>query len=134
MKNWRKWLYDTLRGMGSLTAIVPQAQIKMAGTMNSVPKTRPFIVAVLEESTPEIVEASAQDVRIWVHDNPGSYERIDDALEVLRSLEGPVMGSDGGIYARWQGDSRYLDDPENFYTPDSRMSVLLVSLTGQVPR
>ena len=107
--NWRAWVYDKLRLGPAVTSIVAE-RIYSSGELEAAPKDKPFIVLRFDDETPEIEEASFQDVTVWVHDEPGSYVRIDEALSAVRTtLEGPVVAPDG-VYATWLGDSPDLAD------------------------
>lgn len=108
--DWRTWLYARLDAP-ELTAIVPRGSHFGAGSIDENVEPRPFIVikagAELRGPFPGVSENFAT---IWVHDEPGSYTRIDDALKVIRAvLEGAVTDL-GGVACRWQGDSAELAD------------------------
>jgi hypothetical protein len=110
--DWHTWLWDLLRGDPEHTNLVSAEQIHHRGTLQETPTERPFEVLRFENETPELEEASFQDVTIWVHDNPGSYMNIDAILRQIRmTLEGPVTSQEG-IMAIWQGDSPDLFDDE----------------------
>ena len=107
--NWRAWVYDRLRTSTPVTNIVGD-RIYSAGELEATPKLKPFMVLRFDTETPEIEEASFQDVTVWVHNEPGSYVDIDAALAAIRqTLEGPVAAPDG-VYATWLGDSPDLAD------------------------
>jgi len=94
---------------------MPATSVFAAGSMEGRESVRPFVVVMLgsnfaafsESDKPYVV---SQDAAIWVHDEPGSYKRIDATLEVLRNaIAGQVNEA---IAATWQGDSPELSDPD----------------------
>lgn len=113
--NWRAWLYSTLAANGAVTALVPAQRIHAAGSLEAREEVKPFIVIRLGFNAAELNEAdkpevTAQDSAIWVHDEPGSYKRIDAVLIAVRAaLVGQVQTA---IACSWQGDSGELSDPD----------------------
>lgn len=113
--NWRSWLHAQLTANAGVIAIVPAVRIWSAGSLEARQATRPFIVIRLGFSSPELNEADAPEITntfstIWVHDEPGSYKRIDTALTAIRTaLVGQVSTA---IACLWQGDSGELADQE----------------------
>lgn len=86
-------------------AVFTDANTFGAGSLGDNPPTiRPFVVIRLlpRRSTLKQGVANLQQVEIWVHDNPGSYTRIDEMLDSLK-----LMTSD---LVRWEGDSQDLSD------------------------
>jgi hypothetical protein len=107
--DWRTYVYQTLQNDAGLTSIVGH-RIYSAGTVEETPSRKPFIVLVFEELTPQFEGADIQALTVWVHDNPGSYLRIGEVLERIRTaLVGPVVATNG-VAIRWDGDSRDLAD------------------------
>jgi hypothetical protein len=107
---WRGYVWEKLRADAGLTAIVPVDSVFASGSMEEVPADKPFIVLRFDPATPAIKPAMIQDFSVWVHDDPGSYARIDQVLGIIRTmLPGPVP-DDGGILIEWQGDSPELAD------------------------
>jgi hypothetical protein len=94
---WREWLYGKLTGTPALTALVPTSAVLSAGAMpGGVPSARPFIVFRFVDDVPQLrdgqeVVARNQLAQVWIYDNPGSYDRIDEILAVVEdALVGPV--------------------------------------------
>lgn len=115
--NWRAWLYTRLTNNAALTALVPADRIHAAGSLEWREAARPFIVVRLGVDNPELNEAdaphvTAQDAAVWVHDDPGSYKRIDEILTAVRHAVAGQVTETGGIACMWQGDSAELSDPD----------------------
>jgi hypothetical protein len=112
--NWRSWLYNELTTDAAVIAIVPAPRILAAGSLEVRQEDRPFIVVRLGPDVTELSDGGApeitsQEATIWVHDEPGSYKRIDTILAAVRkSLVGQVVTA---IACIWQGDSGELADP-----------------------
>lgn len=113
--NWRAWIYDRLSTDAAVLALVPAQRIQAAGSLEARENVKPFIVFRLGADAPELNDADApyvtgQDAAVWVHDEPGSYKRIDTIIQAVRTaLVGQVPTA---IAATWQGDSGELSDPD----------------------
>ncbi len=109
--NWRVWVKQKLDGITTLTNIVPTTSIFAAGSLTSIPQTRPFLIIKIGLASPELKdEVNATDLTISVHDAVGTYTNIDTVLSILRNaLEGQVSDA-GGVYCIWRGDSDDLSD------------------------
>jgi len=113
--NWRAWLYQTLTAHPTVLSLVPAQRIHAAGSLEAREEVKPFIVIRLGFNFPELNEAdtpeiTAQEAAIWVHDEPGSYKRIDAILDAVRAaLVGQVPTA---VACSWQGDSGELADPD----------------------
>ena len=113
--NWRAWLHTRITTDVGILALLPATSIFAAGSMEGREATRPFAVVRLGGNLSELNDADkpyaiSQDAVVWVHDEPGSYKRIDAILELVRAaLAGQVTEA---IAAIWQGDSPELSDPE----------------------
>jgi hypothetical protein len=105
--DWRSWLYDVLSSNGGITALVGD---RIYSQLETPPEQKPFLVFRI---TGDVVDVGPlTDVTVWVHDQPGSYVRIDQILALVRNvLEGPVPES-GAIAAQWTGNSGDLADPD----------------------
>lgn len=104
--NWRTWIKETLSEDEDVTDIVPADRIISSG-LEHPPEARPFIIVRLFPVTTMLKEGIAhrQIADVSVHDEPGSYVRIDACLSAVRTaLAGPVA-SVGGVACEWQGDS-----------------------------
>lgn len=110
--NWTKYLMDTLTADSELD----EFRILPGGAAEGVIENKPFIMVKMGAVNPEMegdmrAYAESTNGEIWVHDNPGSFKRIDDTLSHLRnSLSGPVPSATGGIACTWQGNSPELSD------------------------
>lgn len=103
--DWRTWVYDRLDEDTNIAALVGD---RIYSTLDGSPDERPFIVIRFSGSVPDV--GDFQDVAIWVHDDPGSYVRIDTLLGLIRTkLVGPVAQQDA-VAVVWQGDSPDLAD------------------------
>jgi len=128
--DWRKWAYEKLLATPALLAVVPEAFIFGDGSLVGSPSERPFIVLAFGGDTAELNDGDApavtsRSLSIWVHDTPGSYERIDNVLGFIRnSLVGQVA-SPGATGCFWQGDSSDLAD-DNYGTIVRNSSFRLV--------
>ena len=115
--NWRAWLHTRITTDVGILALLPATSVFAAGAMEGREATRPFAVIRIGSSAAELSDADkpfvvSQDAAVWVHDEPGSYKRIDAILEaMLAALAGQVSDATG-IAALWQGDSPELSDPD----------------------
>ena len=115
--NWRMWLRTTLQNFNDLTALIPAGSIYASGQLVGSPKLKPFIVMHTGSTDVVFNDGGAPDVVsnnavIWVHDEPGSYDLIDEALtQVRRALIGQVAAP-SGIACQWVGDSGELSNPD----------------------
>lgn len=128
----RAWFIYKLRGDLQLTNLVPPAQIIAAGGMGLpgtpvVEQPKPFIIIRAATTGKSLTGGDGvhnyEFWEIWVHDNPGSYERIiGPALRRIRTIcEGVQTQNlpDGGYlsWVEWLGDSAdLLDDGFNTAT------------------
>jgi hypothetical protein len=104
--DWRTWMYGFLNNL-------LESDVNGDGSLNSVPEARPFIIVRLDQAVPEFEGTSDQDVTLWVHDDPGSYLRIDNIIANIRqALDRQPVTEAGGITAVWQGDSGDLADDD----------------------
>lgn len=111
--DWRQWLFDQLTAALVTPEIVDA--VYAAGAVPANPSARPFIVIALGEETSDLQDgfqtaASSQASTLWIHDNPGSYGRIDRILKLVRSVIAGQVSEEGAIACVWQGDSGELSD------------------------
>lgn len=113
--DWRVWLYDQLRLWDPFTAIIPADSIYGGGSLKGAPNDKPFAVISLDPELPGPFKGvSYQDCTIRLHDEPGDYMRIGDALrEAKAAIDGANPKVAGLIGCVWQGDSADLAD--DFY-------------------
>lgn len=109
--NWREWVYAQLVGDTDVTDLVPAERIYGGGALTGHPGAVPFVVL---RFGPEVERAGRaareKECAVWVHDDPGSYLRIDEVLAAVRwALVGSVSEA-GAIAVEWQGTSPDLAD------------------------
>lgn len=113
--NWRAWLKERLDEDGALTSVIPANRIHGAGSLTGSPGKRPFALIHLGEELPVfneggVPEVTSNEAVIWIHDDPGSYDQIDEILVlVIAQLTGQVS-EETGIACVWQGNSGELSD------------------------
>ena len=93
----RTWLYDTLVGSFELRTLFEYntddwpSQVMPRESQSVIPH-KPFIIYGLGNNTNEDLsedpghEAHRQFFQIWLHDEGGDYQRIDDALVIVKAL------------------------------------------------
>jgi hypothetical protein len=110
--NWRRWIYDTLRADAAVTTIVPQSSILGAGSITGRIDTKPFIIITKMPSIPTVKVGTAYrlSVRVWAHDVPGSYQRIDSVLRAAQTALSVVVALPGAVRCEWQDSSQDLAD------------------------
>jgi len=115
---WRTWVAEQLRAYTPLTDIIPPKYMRAAGSLTGRPDQVPFlIVEVGANYTGPYPSVSEQDLYVHVHDEPGDFMRIDDAIDKVRLAlmsgedvqTAPVRTIDG-VSCAWQNDSRDLSD------------------------
>lgn len=118
--NVHEWLHQSLSSNVSLVS-KSKGGIMEASYMIQVPDAKPFIIHKLSGTSPllsreENGPVRATPVQIYVHDEPGTYQRIADTLfEVQVALIGPpFLVPDADLVAcRWEGDSSQIpEDPK----------------------
>jgi hypothetical protein len=67
----------------ALTALIPADRWIQAGSLDEMP-ARPFAVIRLIDGTQTIVYSEQPRFEIWVHDDRGSYIKIDQILRLVR--------------------------------------------------
>jgi hypothetical protein len=96
----RVFLFDTLAGSTDLQAKLgftsdaasARAKIKPRESASNINIVKPYLVYGIGNATNEDLaedtdhEAYRQFFQIWVHDEGGSYQLIDDTLEILKNL------------------------------------------------
>ena len=118
----RGWLYDLLVSssvlqahLGGPTGIVDQ--IIPRRSEGSIPDMKPFIIFGLGNSTAEglgdstadDVEAERQFFQIWVHDEGGSFVRIDQMVDEVKRLLSGASHSPANVLT-----VRYLETSQEF--------------------
>lgn len=114
--NWRTFVFGRLNASAPVKLDVLDGYIFGAGSLRGSPDKRPFLVIAFSSEFGEINDGdvpvvTSQLLTLWAHDDPGDYTRIDRVLRNSQlALQGPVV-EQGGIFARWQGNSGDLADP-----------------------
>lgn len=113
--NWRQFLFERLAADVPFTDEIPTSRIFGAGSKIGQSIDKPFVIVKIGDSYPELLddnipEASSTLSTIWVHDEPGSYVRIDRLLLAIRSIVLARITSGDGIACLWQGDSVEFSD------------------------
>lgn len=77
---------------------------------------RPFAVIRIGVASPGMAHIKRGTAEIWIHDDPGSYDRIDGILKsIYDRLDGAEhLTDDEGnelMSSSWQGTSGDLNDP-----------------------
>lgn len=112
--DWRTWVHATLVAAPAVTQSVPAVDIIGSGSA-VMPKRRPCIVIRMEEDGKAFRGAESarnRQATIWVHDDFGSFLRIDAILGAIKlALEG-APAAPGVVCAEWQGDSIDLNDAD----------------------
>lgn len=124
--DWRQWIFETLVSSSSLTAIVNETSIFSAGAVTGRPDTTPFIVIRLGLTSPRVGDARECEGSIWVHDDPGSYDRIDNILNIIENVLdiGPVPEIKA-ISCEWTGrSSDFSDDVFQTITKNSTFNLI----------
>lgn len=112
---WRTWLKTKLDAGAPYSGPILTTSIYGAGSLTGTPKKKPFIMIRVGSDVPVFNEGGIPEIVskegvVWVHDEPGSYDTIDQVLsEVIAQLAGQVSEV-GGIACVWQGSSPELAD------------------------
>jgi hypothetical protein len=110
----RKAIVELLQASAPLVAQVPAARWYAAGAVEDTPQT-PFIVVRWLSPVP-LVPSWGEQLRLDVHDNRGSYTRIDAVLKLIKAVLEPAeqyVGSDGRItQCDYTGHSGDQEDPD----------------------
>jgi hypothetical protein len=106
----RALVHQWLTSHAALTALIPAERWIQQGALDN-PPARPFAVVGFTDR-PRSDVGSAQP--IWVHDDRGSYSRIDSVVELLEAdlpNATPLEDSANRIVdIRWDGSSADLTD------------------------
>jgi hypothetical protein len=112
--DWRLWVYERTRQLQALEDIIGgEENIYAAGALTAAPEHKPFIILRMDADTPDLNDGDApliasRTLTVWVHDEPGSYVRIEGVLALLRTaLIGQVPTA---VACAWLGDTGDLAD------------------------
>jgi len=127
----RSLLYAAIVNEPDLITAIPANRWIAGGAVDTAP-ARPFAVIRIVDGPPSISKAVQPRAQIWIHDNRGSYTRIDAILAILRqTLENAFPAEDSNsriVCAEWTGDSPDLTDEG--YNTNTRYSSF--TLTGRI--
>lgn len=87
--------------------------LRAGGSLTGPPTKRPFAVYRMNVTNPSLrgdddVEARDETVEVWVHDDPGSYVRIEAILETVEAL----LKASAALRCRYNAESAELADDE----------------------
>lgn len=110
--NWRQWTYEKLIADGTFTALIPAASVLGAGSVDMIPDTKPFAVIKMDVRIPAIKEGVAhkQTLRLWLHDEPGSYVVLDQAVQAARAALSGYVAQSGAVRCEHRDVSPDLAD------------------------
>lgn len=111
--DWREWLNEQLNDP-AVSSLVG-GRIFAAGSLKGAPKDKPFVTFRLGQTISELNDDGKPHVFrheaiVFIHDVPGSYRRIDNLLNVVRSILVGQVSAESAIACTWQGDSGELSD------------------------
>lgn len=109
--DWRTWVFEALTEDAGVIAVLGD---RVFSEVEAEPE-KPFAVVRMVQNTPEVHQvegAISTTTTIWVHDEPGSYVRIDNLLSLIRTAIKAKSDLSGvGIFqAIWTGDGPDLAD------------------------
>ena len=117
----RQWLYDTLLNDPNLSAVVGD-RIFQGESMTSAQITKPYLVYRLGNDTDENFGGEGRTdpqphrtfFQVYIHDEPGDYDVIDNAVRLIKNAFRAVGGSpeDGIMAVRYLETSRDMDDAD----------------------
>jgi hypothetical protein len=125
----RTVLFNAVTSDPALLALVPADGWLARGSVDTRPDTVPFVVMAVGETPRRMGATELVDITYWVHDERGSYVRIDGILSALEKFFenlGYQEGTDYEVSAvEWQGRSPDLDD-DGFKTATRNVSFRVV--------
>jgi hypothetical protein len=96
----------------ALTNIIPAAQWIDASAVLDKPPHRPFAVFRYGEMQHVAKPGAFHLLRVWVHDEAGSYAQIEKVLDLLRANLERVHDKQSKILCiEWQSNGEDLSDP-----------------------
>lgn len=111
--DWRQWYYEKISQTQDILDVIPVEYIFGSGSLDTVPPHKPFMVLRNDAAIPLLNDGDApliadKTLFVWIHDEPGSYARIDGLLDIVRGiLVGQVTDA---VACTWSGDSGDLAD------------------------
>lgn len=103
-------VYSLLTSDPELISLGFTAETMIRSTGTDSPTARPFGIIAWSEDTPAFANVGSTIVRVWLYDEPGSYDRIDDGISRVRQILTAavnVSGADGYTLSQavWAGNS-----------------------------
>jgi hypothetical protein len=126
----RRLVYQALINSSALTQVIPVQRWIQAGAMDlAIP--RPFAVIRMTDGAPSISKSVQPSLQIWIHDDRGSYTRIDSTLELVKTALNAAVPLEDATHRivdiNWTGDSPDLVD-EGY---DTNTKYASFTLTGR---
>lgn len=121
----REILYSLLSMNTDIIAKIPAARIKPLGGLETPPQL-PWIGFKLLPLDRGIGPVNVQNAEVWVYDNPGSYELIDQVGRLVRAalLNAPprsFLGSDGKLL--WLNAVEFVTESGDLFDDQWRAAV-----------
>ncbi|QPX62564.1 tail terminator [Arthrobacter phage Wollypog] len=129
----RTTVYNLLRGV---SIDIPDERIYQMGSIDETP-VRPFMVYRLTGGGSGVTAnhpSKAVRLEVWVHDQPGSYTRIDDTLRDVEERFADVLHAsyrEGESISQIAFDSRSPDLDDTGFRTICRMSSFTLIGKGQ---
>lgn len=123
----RKLVYAALTSSAPLVAAIPEDRWIQGGSVDS-PPARPFAIYRIVDVPPSVVGSGQPRLEVWIHDNRGSYTRIDSILELVRTVLYSAVPMENATHrivdVEWTGDSPDLvDEGYNTNTRNARFTL-----------
>jgi hypothetical protein len=126
----RKLIYEWLTSDDYLTSVIPADRWLQQGAMDD-PPARPFAIVGFDDRPRSNIGSPQPRISIWVHDNRGSYFRIDDVIKYLEEELPNAVPLEDDSYRiadiRWDASSGDLTD--DGYSTNTRNARFI--LTGR---
>jgi hypothetical protein len=109
----RSLIHNALTNEAELTALVPAERWVARSALDDRPET-PFVVLAMGAVTPALASVRRGGLSVWVHDDRGSYVRIDSILDIvekrLLSYVHRTFGDAELMVVEFEGRSDDLED------------------------
>lgn len=108
--NWPEWVFNELTTDAPFIAKIPIGRIKSPGSLEGKLPC-PFAVIRFGTELPRIGNATGHELTVWIHDDPGSYDLINECLTLAKTalVAGPIAVA-GAMSCAWEGNSADLAD------------------------
>lgn len=117
----RDFLFGQVVNDGTLNGLGITSDTAFTQHDVDTPQQRPFLTFHWGNTNPGYEDipfplVNERDFQVWIHDEPGDYTRIDDAIARVRTVLTGIVGADTGAgwvqEVHWLGDSDDLSDDE----------------------